>query len=78
MTGCLYNCAYLETLIIVNTTLSASASALTVLLLETWRGAPGSIAQVLNGVLAGERMPFLLAAGRGVHVSGDGGWIAVC
>lgn len=52
-TGCLYNCAYAETLIVVNTTLSASAAALTVLLLETWRGAPGNIEQVLNGVLAG-------------------------
>ena len=40
--------------IAVNTTLAAAAGGLSALLSETLMGAPGDIAPVLNGILAGE------------------------
>lgn len=52
--GCMYGCLRLASKIAVNTTLAAAAGGLSALLSETLMGAPGDIAPVLNGILAGE------------------------
>lgn len=50
----MFGCMRLASKIAVNTTLAAAAGGLTALLSETLLGAPGDIAPVLNGILAGE------------------------
>ena len=52
--GCMYGCMRLASKIAVNTTLAAAAGGLSALLSETLMGAPGDIAPVLNGILAGK------------------------
>lgn len=52
-TGCMLGCMYTAAKVSVNTTLSAGAGGLTVLLVTVFVGNPGDIGPILNGILVG-------------------------